>query len=105
MEIVTIPEVFCEICNNVVRKQISTSLHDFTRKGSCVRRRLALWSSRGIRGLYGENCSFSAINPSQGGQGIGQQKPKTNVYLPGERGRETSAFEMVPAPFPKTTLK
>ena len=50
------------------------------------------------------NCSFPAINPSQGGQGIGQQQPKTNAYLPGGRGREASASEMVPAPFPIVAL-
>ena len=38
---------------------------------------------------------------SQGVGGIGQQEPKTNACLPGERGVETSAFEMVLSPFPK----
>ena len=44
------------------------------------------------------NYGLQATNPSQGEWGIGQQQPKTRVYHPWERGRETSAFEMVPAP-------
>jgi hypothetical protein len=51
------------------------------------------------------NWGLQATNPSQGGQGIGQQQPKTNACLPRERGRETSASEMVPAPFPTPALK
>ena len=51
------------------------------------------------------NYGLQATNPSQGEWGIGQQQPKTRVYHPRERGRETSAFEMVPAPFPATALK
>ena len=48
------------------------------------------------------NWGLQATSPSQGGWGIGQQQPKTNAYLPWERGRETSAFEMGSAPFPTT---
>ena len=35
---------------------------------------------------------------------MGKQWPKAFTDLPGGRGRETSASEMVPAPFPKSAL-
>ena len=56
----------------------------------------------GLRFLHkrGGNCGLWVKKPSQGGRGIGQRQPKTRANLPRERGRETSAFEMVPAPFP-----